>query len=96
MAELPLEDQQIAFPVPKRRPITNKIRTLRYPVTGWKHAVTRLLRATRTAFAACLGQVAIKAKRVSLLAIDESVNRFLADTDQADPISQKSASNLLR
>lgn len=69
---------------------------MRYPVAGWKDAVARLSRATRTAFAAGLGQIAIKAQAVVFPTVEEAVDRLGADPDQAGAVRREATGNLLR
>ncbi len=96
MAELTLEDQKVTLPMAELGAITNKIRSLRYSVTGWERPISWLPRSTRAAFAARLQQIAIKAEPVILLAVDEAVDRLLADANKADAVSQKTPGNLFR
>jgi hypothetical protein len=96
MTEVALEDQKVALPVVKFWSIAHKIKMLRYPVTGGKHAVSRLPRSARAAFAARLRQITVKTKPVILLAVDEAVDRFSTDADQADAVGQQTASDLFR
>ncbi len=96
LAKFAFEDQQIAFPVAELGPIINKIRPLRDPALKRDEAVTRLAGSTRQASATSLRQVLVKAKRIILLAIDEAIDRFRADADWADPVSQQPTGNLFR
>jgi len=45
MSEGALEDEEVSLPMPKLRPVFNKIRPLRDAVGGWKRTAPRLTRA---------------------------------------------------
>lgn len=76
--------------------IINKIRSLRDPALKRDEAATRLAGSTRQTPATTFRQVLVKAKRIIFLAIDETIDRFRADADWADPVSLQPTGNLFR
>ena len=96
VAQVTLEDQQVAFPVTELRTITNEIRTLRYPAGSRKGAVAGFPRAAGAAFAAAFRQMLMEFQRLIFLAIDEAIDRLGADPHGAHAIGEQTTGNLCR